>query len=55
MPDKKLVQIVCRNVDPGVWRRARSQAVLKGLKMGNVLTVLLEKWVQGNIRIPKGE
>jgi hypothetical protein len=55
MPEKKLVQIVCRNVELGVWRRARSQAVLQDLKMGNVLTTLLEKWLQGNIRIQKGE
>ena len=46
-------QIVVRGVDPEVWRRARSQAVLQGMPMGSVVTKLLEAWLKGKVRIEK--
>jgi hypothetical protein len=49
--DEKEFQIVVRGVDPEVWRRARSQAILQRENMGPLLTKLLEAWLKGKIKI----
>ncbi len=51
----KIPQVLVRGVEPEVWRRARSQAVLQGMPMGSVLTKLLEAWLKGKITIEKDD
>lgn len=49
-----LKNILIRNLDSDVYRKARSKAVGQGLTMGNLVTTLLKKYVKGEVKIENG-